>query len=231
MGNRLVEELELNDRADTLSKWMAHYLAELIVQSKNSQDPAKRAEAENKCSEVIMSLWNHRAGLPGSARPLSDLEPILVAIRSLINNDEPWIHFATRTADESSNLWCDFIKQSYCADRRMAYIATVAAIAESKFDREKRWLDENKEMLSEEEKEIIELLDVWLNSELDWQTRQKRASVRGLNPKERTELILKELEASVLRQKQAVNKLKKRISAKKSAAARKKRPAKRSRKR
>lgn len=190
---------------------MAHYLAELIYDAENVDDPDERALAREKCCEVILSLWIHRSSLPGRAKPLANLESVLAAIQSLKENQEPWVLLGKHSAEETDNPWGDFIKSSYCADRRMACIAALAAIAESSFDREKRWLDENSQVLSEDEAKIIHTLDSWLRSGLDWFTIKENPSVGELPPNERTDFILKELERSVLRQRKALTLLKKKL--------------------
>jgi hypothetical protein len=213
LGRRLIEELGLAHSADILSKWMAHYLAELIFDAENATDPNARKSAQEKCCETISRLWDHRASFPRSARPLANLELVLDAIRQLLGNQEPWVGLAKHLSEETDDPWCEFIKNAYCADRRMAYIAVLTAIAENSFGREKRWLDENKEMLSEEEAEIISTLDEWLNSKRDWFTTNKKLSVGELSPVERTQFILNELEVLVSKQQEALKHLKERSNA------------------
>jgi hypothetical protein len=194
---------------------MAHYLAELIFDAENATDPDARKSAQEKCFEVISRLWDRRASFPRRARPLANLELILDAIRQLVGNQEPWVGLAKQVAKETDDPWCEFIKNAYCADRRIACIAALTAIAENSFEREKRWLDENKEMLSEEEAEIIHALDTWLNSKHDWFTTDKKLSVGELSHTERTQFILNELESLVSQQQEELKNLKKRINAEK----------------
>jgi hypothetical protein len=212
LGERLVEELDLGKSVDTLSKWMAHYIAELISDARNTTDADKQKIAQEKCCETILRLWDHRASLPGNAKPLANLEPILKTILDLQSKNDFWAAVARRRTEESDDPWCEFIKNSYCADRRMACIAILTAIAESHFDREKRWVAENKEALSKEEAEIINTLDRWLSSGQDWLTTSKNPSVGELAPAKRTAFILKELEQAVSQQQEALKRLKKKLT-------------------
>jgi len=55
-GNKIVQEFG-EAHQDTLKKWMAHYIAELMVKaSSENVDVAKDASA--KCSCLINKLWN-----------------------------------------------------------------------------------------------------------------------------------------------------------------------------
>lgn len=87
LGRALVEELGLDPGVDTLSRWMAHYIAELIedVETAKVEDrPAKLA----KCADAILDLWERRHQLPNGKRPFEDLEPILRALESLDPTDD-----------------------------------------------------------------------------------------------------------------------------------------------
>lgn len=100
LGRKLVDELGQEPRVDTLSRWMAHYIAELIDAALNAA-PEERAAAERKCFETILELWEHRAELPDGRRPLENLEPIVRALESLDpDNETPrYFRFVRRTID------------------------------------------------------------------------------------------------------------------------------------
>lgn len=94
LGRALVEELGPDRDVDTLSRWMAHYIAELIeaVESANNEDrPAKLA----KCADAILKLWEHRHLLPDGRRPFEDWEPILKTLESLDPDDDTPRYFRT----------------------------------------------------------------------------------------------------------------------------------------
>jgi hypothetical protein len=63
LGNKLVEELKLADSNDTLSRWMAHYLAELMTQAESATGEAK-ANLEKQCFETILKIWANRGITP-----------------------------------------------------------------------------------------------------------------------------------------------------------------------
>ena len=82
LGVKLVDELDLESSVDTLGRWMAHYVAELMDRADNAA-PEERAALRKSCSDAILELWSHRAELPDGKRPFEDLEPIMRAIESL----------------------------------------------------------------------------------------------------------------------------------------------------
>ena len=102
LGRALVEELGLDPGVDTLSRWMAHYIAELIEDAETAKvenRPAKLA----KCADAIIGLWERRHRLPNGKRPFEDLEPILRALESLDPADDTPRYFRSprEAADET----------------------------------------------------------------------------------------------------------------------------------
>lgn len=89
IGRALIKELGLEPGDDTLCRWMAHYIAELI-EGAETATPEDRTEKLAKCAETILDLWKHRHELPNGKRPFEEFEPIFRAIESLDpDNDTP----------------------------------------------------------------------------------------------------------------------------------------------
>ncbi|WP_258359417.1 hypothetical protein [Moorella sulfitireducens (nom. illeg.)] len=182
---------------DTLGRWMAHYIAELIRKAEETDDPDMRSKVQEKCCETILKLWEHRAMLPRGARPLANLEGVLLAIEKFRGEQSPWSVFSREEAERVGGPWIWFAKVVEDIGLRMCRIAVLTAIAEASLGKEKRWLQEHKEMLSEEEIKIIQALDSWLSEEMIWQSEQQRVSVGDLEPSERTRRVFEEIQASI----------------------------------
>lgn len=75
-GKQIVKELGLDSRVDTLSRWMAHYLAEKISLFEESSGEEKKL-AEQECFDTILKIWKRRRDLPSGSRPFEDFEPLL----------------------------------------------------------------------------------------------------------------------------------------------------------
>ena len=83
LGNLLVEELKReHEYPDTLSRWMAHYIAEQIVAAE-STTATERTAAQERCFQTILALWEHRSSMPSGHRPFESVEPILRALERL----------------------------------------------------------------------------------------------------------------------------------------------------
>lgn len=60
IGKRLVQEFKLEDKTDTLSQWMLHYLAELFECYNLSTSPEEKSIAALDIKDTIFKLWNFR---------------------------------------------------------------------------------------------------------------------------------------------------------------------------
>ena len=87
LGRALVKELGLDPGVDTLSRWMAHYIAELIEEAESAKVEEQPSKLAN-CADTILRLWERRHQLPNGKRPFEDFEPILRAIESLNPEDD-----------------------------------------------------------------------------------------------------------------------------------------------
>jgi len=76
LGKKLVAELDLENNGNTLTRWMAHYLAELIYKVENSSSEIKE-QAKKECFEVISKLWDTRRYIPHFSKPIDELEPLI----------------------------------------------------------------------------------------------------------------------------------------------------------
>lgn len=54
LGEKIVAELEREDRADTLTRWMAHYIAELIQKSEGAQIEGRDEARAQRCVSIKM---------------------------------------------------------------------------------------------------------------------------------------------------------------------------------
>lgn len=208
LGNRIVEELELQEGVDTLAKWMSHYLAELILRATRERSAAKRKKLEASCFALIERLWKNRGSLPRGARPLGRIEEQLDAIETMmadmVTTPLAYRHRAKGTTDP----WLTFAIASHAIDRRMAAIALLTSFLNTDVGREKRWVVENSTRITKKERELIESLDRWLHNRHSLFTTSNAKSVSELEPPERIDTILEELKKALQAQQTAYNALK-----------------------
>jgi len=83
LGIHLVRELGLSDSNETLGRWIAHHLAELMREVDESKDPEYKAKALAQATDLIIRLWKNRDVLPGKANPLARYRDALVVLGNL----------------------------------------------------------------------------------------------------------------------------------------------------
>ncbi|WP_205504628.1 AVAST type 3 anti-phage proein Avs3b [Rufibacter psychrotolerans] len=98
LGKKIVEELDLNDSVDTLGRWMAHYIAELIKDAE-VEDPEKQTEKLRVCCDAILKLWQHRNDFSGRSEIFFDITPILRSLKNLDPEDDTPRYFRSHRED------------------------------------------------------------------------------------------------------------------------------------
>lgn len=91
LGRLLVKELGLEKSVDTLGRWMAHHISELIVEGDKTQGNDK-SDGEDRCREAILALWNHIRVFPTGHRPLEKIEPLLATIQALDPENQAYFY-------------------------------------------------------------------------------------------------------------------------------------------
>lgn len=104
LGKLLVKELSASQSDDTLGRWMAHHVTE-VMQAAETSTGQRKTEAEDRCREAILSLWKHVNDLPRGHRPLADVEPLVATIKALDPDcREYFYHSEAQSALENSTL-------------------------------------------------------------------------------------------------------------------------------
>ena len=91
LGRLLVKELDLEQSVDTLGRWMAHHISELIVEAEKPEG-SDSAEVEDRCREAVLALWNHISVFPRGHRPLENIEPLLATIQALDPENQAYFY-------------------------------------------------------------------------------------------------------------------------------------------
>lgn len=145
LGRKLVEELGLEESNDTLGRWMAHHVADLIVKAEKATGDEK-STTEHECFAAILMLWKHRSELPSGKRPFEELEPVLRAVESLDpENDTPRYYRPARppkgeTAESAEQeKWLNLADGlDYSAKVLIGYC--LAEAADTALDKSKEWV-------------------------------------------------------------------------------------------
>ena len=102
LGARIVRELELDESTNTLSRWMAHHLAE-TMKSAEVADEANKERLEEKAVSLILELWANRRDLPGNAYPLAKLGEAIAVLNRLHSVALPFRRQSTNELEDL--LW------------------------------------------------------------------------------------------------------------------------------
>lgn len=90
LGRHLVNEFGLEDSTDTLGRWMAHHVAELMERATKESDPELRRKAQDQAVGTILRIWERRASLPRDADPLKKYARIVDLLVQLEEPPNPW---------------------------------------------------------------------------------------------------------------------------------------------
>ncbi|WOE31763.1 MULTISPECIES: hypothetical protein [unclassified Acinetobacter] len=89
LGKRLVEEFKLEDKTDTLSQWMLHYLAELFERYDLSTSPEEKRIASVDIRDTIFKLWEFRYQQSRSHSSFKNTEFLISTLQKLnLDNDD-----------------------------------------------------------------------------------------------------------------------------------------------
>lgn len=152
LGARIVRELGLEPGVDTLGRWMAHHLAEVMQEAENAEGGNKEL-ARERAVELILKLWSHRRSLPGGAYPLNDLKTVMSVIGRLQQAASP---YQRHSADETEKLLARIFD-----GLRLIVVHGILLISETKELPDD--LDAAAPFLDDEERQFIGAVEGWLD--------------------------------------------------------------------
>lgn len=159
LGKKLVKEFADHGRSSMTTAWMSHYLAETMEKAEQATDEDEKKKLEKECSEVILELWRNRRHLPESARPMNGIKDAISMLAALKKEKKDFSIYYPFRIQERSQGWGDFIKKSREYMEKTFAVTMTLMAASDILEKEKTWL-EHKELLSKEENELIEQLDL-----------------------------------------------------------------------
>ncbi len=106
LGQLLINELEGEPGADTLSRWMAHFIAEKISAVEKAK-PTEKQKLKKECFDLILKLWEHRSELPSGSRPLHNFEAILTVLHNISPDENKPYYYNRPRRDERQQIEMD----------------------------------------------------------------------------------------------------------------------------
>ena len=160
---KLVKELQLDTSVNTLGKWMAHYIAELIDKVENTSLNKEKELIKRECFEVILKLWNNKEHLPSTAKPFKNLKPLLEVL-DVLKIDNYASPFWNRYKDIPDNpTWKGFANSIKQNTRSIFELCLYSSIGKELLEESKEWTEEYKTLLSKEELTLLTNLNYLLN--------------------------------------------------------------------
>lgn len=173
LGKAIVNELNLDPGVDTLSRWMAHYIAEQIEVAEQEVGLSKE-EAEKKCFDTILKLWAHRSSMPNGKRPFENFEPIFNILKKIDpENKQPFYFYNNQRGLELEEISLNkndlnhYLHLAEGIDKVVRiwieYILKQATLC-VKDDDAKKWLENSIGLRNKDESSVISYLiydDLW----------------------------------------------------------------------
>jgi hypothetical protein len=158
LGKTIVQELSLDPSVDTLGRWMAHYVAQLIYDAEQACDET-RVEKQRLAFDSIMKLWSHRSTYENRINPLSELAPVIQVLRSLNANENTYIRLLGLGAGHGNT-----IGEFYDSFRRlMVYLVLGKLPASIDLKASLSRANTTLQFQDEDEREIVRGLTNWLS--------------------------------------------------------------------
>ena len=151
LGARIVRELELDESTNTLSRWMAHHLAE-TMKSAEVADEANKERLEEKAVSLILELWANRRDLPGNAYPLAKLGEAIAVLNRLDSDALPFRR-------QSTNELEDLLWRVFNALQVVVIHGTLVATRAGNVPDD---LESQTTFLTEEENHVYDVLKEWI---------------------------------------------------------------------
>lgn len=153
LGTLIARELDCETNSDTLSRWMAHHLAELITDAEEIEGD-ERHDKLVQILELISKVWSHRASFPHKINPLSKLSDLISLVKIL----DPSTHLIqTEQSDDPRDLLSNtYYRFQLVVVHALLLISGTTSIPQNVKDFEP--------FLDEQEGELMKIVKRWICS-------------------------------------------------------------------
>ncbi|MGY0391695.1 hypothetical protein ACW5R3_03905 [Bizionia sp. KMM 8389] len=210
LGKKLIEELELVYSVNTLARWLAHYLAELMNNIDKCEFKEEKSKLQKECCDIILEIWKKRERLP-IEKPTEKLKPIIDVISLLKKNEHPFINhkFLDRRngLKNSNSSWLSFLGIVKTNSERIYRKSLISMISEELLEKDKEWIEKHGGFLSDDERSVIEYLNSTNEIIISFHDGQEVK----VTEKEKIENLFNELMEQIDEQKKELLRLKKNV--------------------
>jgi hypothetical protein len=121
LGEKIVNELQLEPSVNTLGRWMSHYVAELMIQAEKSKEESDKKAKQKECSEIILKLWEKREHLPHISTPLSGLKAFTDLLDAFNENEHPSPFFRGFKGMSNDGSWIELVNTVKISSKNSYY--------------------------------------------------------------------------------------------------------------
>lgn len=217
LGEKIVKELNEETRFDTLSNWMANYVAELIHKVQNCTSKTERKKAEEECCDIILKIWSKRNYISGIKAPITDLNPLIEILEVINRKNNPkrlWRFFPDELND-SNRTMKDFVETVKSNTEDIFLLSLYSTLGDDLIKQKKELKENFENFLNEDEIKLLDQIDQLINfnqpeyiSSEEKDNEQKKIQIENLSSKEWHEFILNRIEFHLDEQKEQLQALK-----------------------
>lgn len=154
LGREIVDQLGMARSNDTLGRWMAHHIAELIKEAEVA--PAKEKHVtQARVADAILRLWERRLNVESHLNPFKDFKAVASTLLTLNREKNSWL---IDQQGALSSTYDGLRRLVLCLAFRSFESLTAAADSSKRTQKTKKWL-------SPEEKSVIETIGTWISEE------------------------------------------------------------------
>lgn len=190
MGQRIVRELDLEDSNDTLGRWMAHRIAQLMQRADEARNDEEREETQSECADLILRVWSRRSVWP-HGQPLAE---VASAFEKLAAEPNP---YGRPPGEPQERSWAGVFPLLDEIHKKERWVHRDAALAEYPLAESKSWLEEHGDEMSQEEADVLGHLVKLMGRTYNEHFRlgdKPAPNFGGLPDEERTRLVLEALD-------------------------------------
>jgi hypothetical protein len=182
-------------------------LAETIAKCETETNAKAKAAAEARCVKLILLLWEKRHNLPAHARPLGSLQQAVDVLVELHPSNRTYSFGNGGRFDKTASPWLRFAKDLDISHQNAFSIAFLMGVVELKLGDDKQWLEEHVAMITAEERNFLNTLNVYLDTSHELFGSQNPDRLEAMTPETRKIRVLDELDSLLRRQQDLLQKL------------------------